>query len=244
MHAWNSLTQFASASSRFASACRWCAAHRHECAAAGALLTCFAIVLNVCSLSKAPERQGPKAAAEQASSLLARSQIDGGERLDRFQWKTDAIEVAEQTNPLTDLLAIPTDAFARKIFLPVAPKLADADVQPAAMQQDAPDSPPLAAIAGVWVPDAGACSAQSFRAGLLPTIINAEGAWAGETFCMFKNARATDTGWRVAASCSNAREHWTTDVRLSLKDDRLTWASKRGTQAYTRCAPDFMMASR
>lgn len=153
-----------------------------------------------------------------------------------------AIQVAEQMNPLDDLLPAPADPFVRKVFMPVTPA-AEAEPQAATARQETPDPTPLATIAGVWVPDASTCSARTLRDGLLPTIINPEGAWAGETFCTFKNARQTETGWRVAANCSNSTEHWTTDVRLSLKDDRLTWSSRRGTQIYSRCAADFMTAS-
>ena len=77
----------------------------------------------------------------------------------------------------------------------------------------------------------------------MPTIIKTDGAWAGETFCAFKKRQETKTGWRVVANCSNEREHWTTDVRLIVKNNRLTWSSKRGTQSYKRCAPDFLMTA-
>ncbi len=229
---------------------RWCTTHRHECSAAGALLICFAVVLNVHAMIKVPAPPlppVPQAVAEPAiaSSFIAdRSQIDAARVPDAIPATSDPIEIAEQ-NPLDDLLSVPTDPFVRKVFVPVTPRTAEAEPQPAVVRQETADpAQPLATIAGIWVPEAGACSARTFREGLLPTIINPEGAWAGETFCTFHNARQTDTGWRVAAACSNSREHWTTEVRLSLKDDRLTWSSRRGTQVYARCAADFMMASR
>jgi hypothetical protein len=31
---------------------------------------------------------------------------------------------------------------------------------------------------------------------------------------------------------------------LSVRDNHLTWSSKRGTQAYARCAPDVLIAAR
>jgi hypothetical protein len=99
-----------------------------------------------------------------------------------------------------------------------------------------------ATIVGIWAPDAGSCSLRDFRQGLLPTIINTDGAWAGETFCTFRNRKQLETGWRVVANCTNANEQWTTQVRLTIKGDRLTWASKRGTQVYRRCTPDFRTA--
>jgi hypothetical protein len=99
-----------------------------------------------------------------------------------------------------------------------------------------------ATIVGVWAPDASPCTARNFREGFLPTIINTDGAWAGETFCIFRNQKKTETGWGVIANCSNNRERWTAQVRLSVKGDRLIWASKRGVQVYTRCTRDFLMA--
>jgi len=101
---------------------------------------------------------------------------------------------------------------------------------------------PPATIEGVWVPDVGTCSIRHFREGMLATIINMEGAWAGDTFCVFKNRQQTETGWRVVAHCSKPGEQWTTHVRLTMKGDRLIWTSRRGTQAYTRCSPDFLLA--
>ena len=89
-------------------------------------------------------------------------------------------------------------------------------------------------MVGIWPPDASACPVRNFRNGLLPAIINADGAWVGETSCIFKNQKQTETGWRISANCSNGREQWTTNVRLTIKGDRLIWASKtRGTNLYT-----------
>jgi hypothetical protein len=59
---------------------------------------------------------------------------------------------------------------------------------------------------------------------------------------MFTNKKQMETGWTVVAKCSNPRERWTSKLRLTVNDNRLTWTSKRGTQAYTRCAPDVLLA--
>jgi hypothetical protein len=119
------------------------------------------------------------------------------------------------------------------------------DVKPVQEAEPQPAKPtrPHATLVGVWAPDTGACSVRDFQEGLLPTIINANGAWAGETFCVFKKKRETKSGWHVVADCSNQREHWTANVHLSVKNNRLTWTSKRGTQTYTRCAPGFLMTA-
>jgi hypothetical protein len=96
-----------------------------------------------------------------------------------------------------------------------------------------PDSP-----AGIWAPNATACLLRDLRDGLLPTIIDEEGARAGDTFCSFKHRTPRETGWRVVADCHDTREHWTVVVRLTVNNRQLTWASNRGRQVYTRCAPD------
>ena len=100
-----------------------------------------------------------------------------------------------------------------------------------------------AAIVGIWAPDLGTCSARDFREGMLPAVINADGAWAGDTFCVFEDKKEAETAWNMVAKCSNPREHWTAKVRLTVHGNRLTWTSKRGTQVYTRCASDVLMAS-
>ena len=100
-----------------------------------------------------------------------------------------------------------------------------------------------ATIVGVWAPNTGTCSARDFREGALPAVISTDGAWAGETFCTFSNKKQTETGWSVVAKCSSPKARWTANVRLTVKDNKLTWTSKRGTQAYTRCSPDVLMAA-
>jgi hypothetical protein len=113
-------------------------------------------------------------------------------------------------------------------------------LKPAQLTTDGDEG--VASFVGVWAPDAGTCSARNLRDGVLPAVISTDGAWAGETFCMFTNKKQTEAGWNVVAMCSNPRERWTANVRLAVKDNRLTWTSKRGAQAYTRCAPDVLMA--
>jgi len=67
----------------------------------------------------------------------------------------------------------------------------------------------------------------SFKEGSLPAVITEQGAWAGETFCLFKKLKRTRTDWKAVASCSDSNEDWTTDVQLSVKANRLIWKSKR-----------------
>ena len=95
---------------------------------------------------------------------------------------------------------------------------------------------------GVWAPDTDSCSMRLFRQGTLPAFIYLEGAWAGETFCAFKEKEQTETGWKVVARCANSRERWTANIRLTINGNRLTWTSGRGSQSYTRCDTDVLIA--
>ena len=94
---------------------------------------------------------------------------------------------------------------------------------------------------GIWAADARACSALD-RSGFLLTVIDTDGARAGETLCAFESKRQTKLGWDVVARCSNSHERWTANVNLSVKDNRLSWKSRRGTQTYLRCQREEMMA--
>ena len=87
-----------------------------------------------------------------------------------------------------------------------------------------------------------ACSVRDFRRGVQLTVISTDGAWAGETFCVFRKKQQIEAGWRIVADCSNPRESWTSNVRLTVKSNRLMWASQRGTRLYARCTPDLEMA--
>jgi hypothetical protein len=94
---------------------------------------------------------------------------------------------------------------------------------------------------GIWAADARACSALD-RSGFLLTVIDTDGARAGETLCAFESKRQTKLGWDVVARCSNAHERWTANVSLSVKDNRLSWNSQRGTETYLRCQREELMA--
>jgi hypothetical protein len=189
-------------------------------AAAAAMLTCFAIVLDVGGLSTAGGRPATP----------------------------DREQVAPLPPPEPVVRLEPDDAGGPQ---PLAPAMELAvfrvfEAQTSSPQIAAGSVPAPNAqspgIVGIWAPDMNSCSLRDFRQGLLPTIINTDGAWAGGTFCTFTNQKPAETGWRVVATCTNEDEHWTTPVRLTVKGDRLTWTSKRGTQVYRRCAPDFRMA--
>jgi hypothetical protein len=98
-----------------------------------------------------------------------------------------------------------------------------------------PDHAAEMPFAGVWGPDDSACTPRTNRAGYLPAVITAQGAFAGETSCAFRNAKPTANGWSVSATCQSPKGRWTTQVRLTVTGRRLIWSSARGTQTYVRC---------
>ena len=97
------------------------------------------------------------------------------------------------------------------------------------------EQPRRSPVSGVWAPDLPACSAEHNPDGLLRATINAEGAWAGDTMCIFKRKEGIQKGWKVVAACSNGGERWTANVRLVVDGNSLTWSSNRGTRTYIRC---------
>jgi hypothetical protein len=221
------------------------------------MLTCAAIVLNPCQFiarSKMPaggqaDGGAPMPVATAGAALtesFATSTFADGAR------SAAQGDVAWQSvTAFGHLSSIPASGIVLAVF-----PATSGDIDGGSPQRDAasPDStmPQLEpehseavkkeAILGIWAPDAGSCSARDFRDGFLPTVITAEGAWAGDTFCLFTKYEASETGWRVVAKCSSPRERWTSQVRLTVSENRLTWTSRRGTQAYTRCAPEVLMA--
>jgi len=208
-----------------------------------ALLVCCAVILNLGPFAKAPLRRTLVAPLSNAESIaqrwilpteVGRPPTEEGTRAARPQGEPSIASVAPEPPPARD------GARSQDELPPVAPPvqsvqlvttpMAAAPMPEAGAEQTMP--------AGIWAPDATACSLRDLRDGLLPTIIDSEGARAGDTFCTFKNRTSIEAGWRVVASCVDARQHWTAVVRLTVKDDHLMWASSRGRQVYTRCTPD------
>jgi hypothetical protein len=222
------------------------------------MLTCAAIVLNAGPFTTAQNKavHPDDAAGRQASAIAP---ANGSRPIAR--WDVDALIRAHHAAPSV----VETEDVAARISALIRPSPFAAVGAAAAVPVDGGDltgqpvpawptdptaqtqpehasvDPARDAIAGVWAPE-GACSARDFRDGLLPTVINAEGAWAGETFCQFTNRKQTESGWTVVAKCTSPGERWTSRVRLTVNENRLTWTSRRGTQTYTRCPPDVAMA--
>jgi hypothetical protein len=233
--------------------------HLHGLATAAAMLTCVAVVLNLGPFANTTGKASHAAASGTSRAASGPQQAHAAPPAAR--WDLDL----HRSRPVTV-----EPAFAATMAVPIQPTsfaVAFADATPAAAESGepkeaseveaksaphdpveqtvhvAPDQasdPAKDAIVGVWAP--GSCSARDFRDGLLPTVINMEGAWAGETFCLFSQRKQVNAGWTVIAKCSNAQERWTSNVRLTVGDNRLTWTSRRGTQSYVRCAPDILMA--
>jgi hypothetical protein len=189
-------------------------------ATAGALLVCFAVIAGLGRTEKV-------APAELRLVAEPKAPV----------WTTSALETAAPA-PVTEAET------AAAVVADLPPPILVNDVGPATVPLAEPPSAETGSdMVGLWAPDSGSCSLRSFRQGLLPTIINTEGAWAGETFCVFKSRKPTESGWRVVAECSSGNDHWTAQVRLSLKGQRLIWESKRGRQVYSRCGTDLRMAA-
>jgi hypothetical protein len=212
---------------------------RDASATAGALLICASIVLNIgpfartASSSVGASRQHASLVTEASNAKRSIARPDAvALQISRLPGKgenlPEPVQISLQPLSVALIEAAPSPAAA----MPVQ-----------AIQLDRENSEKSAVI-GVWAPAAGACSARDFRDGVLPTVITSEGAWAGETFCIFAKRTETENGWRVVAKCSSLRERWTAHVRLRVNDNRLTWTSERGTQSYARCTPDVLMAAR
>ena len=155
--------------------------------------------------------------------LTARSQADG---------------------PVPEVEAKPVPHLASANFVGAASSAASSPTPPAAnapIQVARVGGQIKPTYAGMWGADQSACSTRN-RKRLLPTMIDTDGARAGETFCRFKKKQETQSGWNVVANCSNGRERWVANVRLKVQGERLTWSSERGSQAYVRCEPGMTVA--
>ena len=104
---------------------------------------------------------------------------------------------------------------------------------------DAPARPSPAPVSaeyvGLWGPTPAACGAPSRRRGFIPAMITPERAKAGRTTCSFHDGRRAGAAWVMGAECSDRGRRWSSQVRLVVDGDRLTWSSSRGTSAYVRC---------
>lgn len=200
-----------------------------------AMLTCTAILLNVGPFAPPAPVVGASGPAAGAAEPPARF-VQAEARPATFEAEPASLSPLLVGGPIASAFQFAGAPDATTRPEPVPPSAAVAEPAP---EQAEPKKP---TVIGIWAPDAGPCSPRSFHDGVLPTVINAEGAWAGETFCTFSDRQETEAGWKVVARCSSGRTRWTSKVRLTVKDDRLVWTSRRGTQVYSRCTPDTLMA--
>jgi len=97
-------------------------------------------------------------------------------------------------------------------------------------------------FAGIWAADPSACSGPTDRKAFLPTVIDHQGAFAGQTSCGFKSRKPISGAWHIVAECASERARWTAHVRLAVSGNRLTWSSERGSQTYVRCTRRAILA--
>ena len=110
------------------------------------------------------------------------------------------------------------------------------EAAPVAAAPPAPMAAECAEYVGIWGPTGAACGARSRRRGFLPATITQEGARAGRTVCSFHDGRRSGNAWVMAAECSDRGRRWSSQVRLLVDGDRLTWTSGKGSSTYVRCA--------
>jgi hypothetical protein len=177
----------------------------------------------------------PRAAPEQGLTveIVAKAERIGAEPIEPEpppraapQWAADLISRPAERLPL-----LATAALTHPLPSPgSAETAAPPTTAPPARTEDEDDD-----FTGVWAVNEKACTPQVGRGGFLPTIINPQGAWAGETTCAFRSARRDGKGWSFAATCSDVSRSWRSDVHLSVEGKRLTWKSQSGSRTYVRC---------
>ena len=114
---------------------------------------------------------------------------------------------------------------------------ASAPASPPAPAQPAPPAPRVerSDYVGTWGPTEAACGKRSRRRGYIPATITPERASAGRTICSFHDGRRVGNAWTMAADCADRGRRWSSQVRLVVDGDRLTWTSGKGSASYVRC---------
>ena len=93
---------------------------------------------------------------------------------------------------------------------------------------------------GGWAQDTSSCLERD-----APVKITASRATSGQATCDFNSIRQEAAGsWRVKAHCELApslrtpdtENSWTSNIKLTLEDRRLTWESEKGIESYYRCS--------
>jgi hypothetical protein len=236
--------------------------HVSRIATALAMLICAAVTLSLGPFSPSPAKQDGGAGRNVAhaiisplieSSWISRPDVQESPKQDSSEAAVikamapservkDGFELAS-TSAVLDVGTASSQPFARKgdVDEPQSMALQQEIANPIVRSGDKVTTE-KANFVGVWAPDTDSCSVSLFRQGRLPTFIYLDGAWAGDTFCAFKEKEQTETGWRVVARCASSRERWSANIGLTVNGNRLTWTSGRGTQSYARCETDVLMA--
>ncbi|KQO88573.1 hypothetical protein ASF33_23795 [Methylobacterium sp. Leaf92] len=147
---------------------------------------------------------------------------------------TDSIDVPEVRLPEPERPATPA-ANPPRVLTVAAPAPPLETVVPPAEPRPAAPLVERAAFVGIWGPTPVACGQRQRRRGFLPATITEDGAKAGRTTCRFRNNRREGSAWTMAADCSERGRRWTSQVRLLVEHDRLTWTSGKGQANYIRC---------
>src|SRR5215207_9859933 len=113
----------------------------------------------------------------------------------------DAVELTagnQVDGPKPEVEAKPVPHLASATFIGAASSAASSPTVPAAnapmIQVARVGGQIKPTYAGMWGADQSACSTRN-RKRLLPTMIDTDGARAGETFCRFKKKQETQSGW-------------------------------------------------
>lgn len=113
------------------------------------------------------------------------------------------------------------------------------DVKPVDAALPPPSAPIVprerAEYVGLWGPTPAACGAPSRRRGYIQARISHDRAQAGRTICSFRDGHRAGNAWVVAADCTDRGRRWTSQVRLLVDGDQLTWTSGKGSSQYVRC---------
>lgn len=140
-------------------------------------------------------------------------------------WVADYFSHTVERRPLLTEAAMSHPLPLSELPSPVEPAL-----QPAPRAAADPED-----FTGIWAVNERACTPQVGREGFLPTIINAQGAWAGETTCAFGAGQRDGNSWTFPTVCSDPTKKWKSDVHLTVDGRRLTWKSQSGARTYVRC---------
>jgi hypothetical protein len=217
------------------------------------MVTCIAIILNLGPFSRNPKIVSLVPSREVVGSALQQPYQSPSSRVEPEHISSEPVKGSIQQPSILHVAVTPdTEAPGSRPNdetkddlgskeTPQTPELADS-AGPTRANDTTLGSIKNEVIVGIWSPEAGACSVRDFRRGVQLTVISNDGAWAGDTFCMFRRKQQIEAGWRMVADCSNPRESWTSNVRLTVKGSRLMWTSQRGAQLYARCTPDLEMA--